>query len=94
MGAPRVDVAVCDSGPLIHLAEVGGLQLLGIFSALHIPAAVWSETVGRERMSAAALTVNVTHHLLPHVELESFVHRTRLESLHSGERECLFVCHE
>ncbi len=51
MGPGRVKAAVADAGPLIHLTEIGCLALLHIFETLHIPAAVWSETVERGRLS-------------------------------------------
>lgn len=42
MGPGRL-AAVADTGPLIHLAEVGCLPLLSIFEVLHIPEGVWRE---------------------------------------------------
>lgn len=35
--------AVADTGPLIHLAEVGCLPLLSIFEMLNVPEGVWRE---------------------------------------------------
>lgn len=46
-------IAVIDAGPLIHLAEIDGLNLLTIFETLHLPEAVWLETVVKPRVSAA-----------------------------------------
>ncbi|MEI6605314.1 MAG: DNA-binding protein [Verrucomicrobiota bacterium] len=40
--APR-PLVVCDAGPLIHLDEVGCLDLLADFSAVLVPDAVWNE---------------------------------------------------
>jgi len=45
VGLGRVRVAVADAGPLIHLSEVNCFPLLRIFDTLHIPEAVWSDTV-------------------------------------------------
>lgn len=45
-----MNIAVADAGSLIHLTEVGCLPLLCIFDTLHIPDAVWSETVGQGRV--------------------------------------------
>jgi hypothetical protein len=42
-------IAVTDAGPLIHLTEIGCLGLLSIFESLHIPQAIWAETVQRGR---------------------------------------------
>ncbi|MCK5507824.1 MAG: hypothetical protein KAI50_04820 [Desulfobacterales bacterium] len=43
--------AVSDSGPLIHLSEINFLSILSIFKGLHVPDAVWIETVVKERIS-------------------------------------------
>jgi len=42
---------VSDAGPLAHLTEIEYLSLLSILKSLHIPEAVWLETVGQERVS-------------------------------------------
>jgi len=42
VGSGRL-AAVSDTGPLIHLAEIGCLPLLTIFEELHIPEGVWIE---------------------------------------------------
>jgi len=47
------DVVVCDAGPLIHLDEVGCLDLLSDFQTLYIPRQVWNE-VERHRPAALA----------------------------------------
>lgn len=44
-------VAICDAGPLIHLDEIGCVDLLADFQALLIPEQVWAEVV-RHRRSA------------------------------------------
>ena len=51
MGNGRIEIAVADAGPLIHLAEIGCLSLLRIFTLLHIPETVWAETVGQGRVA-------------------------------------------
>ena len=49
-----MSAAVADAGPLIHLDEIGWLTLLRLFDVIHVPDAVWSESVqpGRVRESA------------------------------------------
>ena len=44
-------LVVCDAGPLIHLDELGALELLTDFSAVLVPEAVWIE-VAKHRPSA------------------------------------------
>lgn len=42
---------VCDAGPLIHLDEVGCLELLADFSPIWVPTVVWQE-IERHRPQA------------------------------------------
>jgi len=86
--------AVADAGPLIHLAEIGGLHFLSSFDTIHIPDAVWTETFGQGRLSQRDLFLieNVKRHLLTRKEVESFVKEKKIARLHAGEQECLFVC--
>ena len=49
-------VAICDAGPLIHLAEIGCLDLLRDFQAVLIPEQV-REEVARHRPDALAASV-------------------------------------
>lgn len=43
MGSACVITAVADTGPLIHLAEIDSLQLLGAVDELLLPATVYDE---------------------------------------------------
>ena len=95
MGIRGVNVAVADAGPLIHLAEIGGLPLLRIFDTLHIPDAVWSETVEQDRVLQAdvfGLSI-VQRHTLLQSEVTQFIRENGLEKLHAGECESLYLCH-
>jgi predicted nucleic acid-binding protein len=96
VGSGRVNVAVADAGPLIHLTEIGCLSFLHIFETLHIPDAVWLETVKRKRVSQADVLGlgNVQRHTLPQAEVTRFIRENCLEDLHAGERECLYLCQE
>lgn len=78
--------AVSDAGPLIHLAEVGALPLLGVFDTVHIPRAVWSETVGASRVAEAAVLAldGAERHDAPIPDLPGFVKAHRLEELQAG----------
>lgn len=94
MGDERVS-AVADAGPLIHLAELNLLSLLTVFSALHVPSAVWAETVERKRISSELLLSlgNVQRHSLASSAIDRFVNQAGLHALHAGECECLYMCH-
>lgn len=50
-GADPASTLVCDAGPLIHLEELGCLDLLRDFAEAQVPVAVWVE-VQRHRPSA------------------------------------------
>jgi predicted nucleic acid-binding protein len=50
-GPESPPVVVCDAGPLIHLDELGCLDLLSDFREVLVPAEVWNE-VARHRSAA------------------------------------------
>src|SRR3954465_10868328 len=87
---PRRLAAVADTGPLIHLAEIDCLALLGIFSELHIPEGVWREAdrppTIREELTFAK------QHALQQEEVAKFTADHDLGKLQSGERESLLLC--
>ena len=74
MGDEGLIAAVIDAGPIIHLTEIGCLSLLRIFSALHIPDAVWHETVGQGRvLQEDLLRVNrINRHALSPTAINQF----------------------
>lgn len=96
MGLGRVTAAVSDAGPLIHLAEIDGLALLHMVATLHIPDAVWSETVGQGRLSHADVVRlgNVQRSTLAQSEVTQFIRENRVEDLHIGECQCLYLCQQ
>lgn len=91
MGAGEVNIAVADAGPLIHLTEIGCLPLLRVFETLHLPDAVWSETVEQGRVpQGAVLELGIVQrHTLPPSQVTEFIQKNGLEALHDGERACL-----
>ena len=96
MGNGKLIEAVADSGPLIHLAEINCLPLLNIFNKLHIPHAVWLETVERNRICRNDLSsvTNIQRCLLQKSEVANFIVESKLTELHAGEKECLFLCRQ
>ena len=62
MGPPRGGLSstevVCDAGPLIHLDEIGDLDLLSDFRTVLVPAQVWEE-VSRHRPPALQSVVHL-----------------------------------
>lgn len=89
MGPGRL-AAVADTGPLIHLAEVGCLPLLSIFETLHIPEGVWREAERPATIREALQSAS--RHTLALEEIERFTAEHRLEKLQAGERESLLLC--
>lgn len=89
------EVAVVDAGPLIHLAEINALHTLTVCSTLHLPHAVWAETVEQGRVSADSLIqFQISHHVLVPLEVTQFSQIHDLTALHRGEQECLFLCRQ
>lgn len=96
MGLGSIDAAVLDAGPLIHLAEIDALILLQMFETLYVPDAVWSETVGRGRLTEARVVGlgNIARSTLRQSEVSQFIQSNRLETLQAGECECLCQCQQ
>lgn len=89
MGSGRL-AAVADTGPLIHLAEIGCLALLTIFEELHIPEGVWLEA---DRPSTIRKDlIFAKRHALARDEIASFTADHGLQKLQAGERESLLLC--
>ena len=87
---------VSDAGPIVHLAEIDGLDLVSIFEQVHLSDAVWRETVAQGRVPRQALLNlgNIRRHSLTQMAVQQFTEQHRLEALHAGERECLCLCHD
>ena len=85
-------IVICDAGPVIHLDELGCIDLLSSFSRALIPAAVWQE-VQRHRSRALALPcLEKTSAIKPEPpELEAVAVAL---SLHTGEWEAIRVALE
>ncbi len=81
--------AVCDAGPLIHLAEIGQLSLVGDFSPLWIPESVLREartvvSTGRLELVKTAVAAS---------DRKKLARKTR-SRLHPGELDCLVICRQ
>ena len=96
MGLGGVNSVVADAGPLIHLSEIGRLSFLRIFDIVHIPDAVWSETVelGRVEKDDIGRLAIARRHTLPRPQVTHFRQRRGLDDLQDGECECLFLCQQ
>lgn len=85
-------LVICDAGPVIHLDELGCIDLLSSFSRVLIPVAVWQE-VQRHRPKALALPclerTSATKPEPPELEAVAVA-----LSLHTGEWEAIRVALE
>ncbi len=89
------EIAVVDAGPLIHLDEIAALHTLTVFSKLHLPQAVWTETVEQGRILEDSLTqLPITRHAFDPHGVTDFSQTQALTTLHLGEQECLFLCQQ
>jgi len=95
MGTGHIASAVADAGPLIHLHEIGALTLLTIVRQLHVPDAVWHETMSQNRVDEPSIHKlgNVVRHQLDTHLIDQFIRAHQFLNLHPGEREALYVCH-
>lgn len=87
-------VVVCDAGPLIHLDEVGCVDLLADFSEVLVPETVWVEVL-KHRPGALAHTALAFRRVRPtKPEPPALEALTLVLSLHTGEWEALRVALE
>ena len=85
----RAQTVVCDAGPVIHLDELGCLDLLADFDRVLLPRAVWAE-VKRHRPSALKRKGAVLQCIDLKSEVDPEVHALSLTfTLHAGEKEAL-----
>ena len=84
-------LVVCDAGPLIHLDEVGCLDLLADFSAVLVPEAVWNEV--EVHRPGALISPHVAWRRVSPLTppLPELLALAQIFSLHRGEWEAIRV---
>ncbi len=82
--------AVLDAGPLIHLSELGALDVLGDFEVLYIPPVVWEEVIHHQPDAAIHADLSLERVEAPIVDskLATFA---KMFSLDPGELQSLAV---
>jgi predicted nucleic acid-binding protein len=86
-------VVIADAGPVIHLEELGCLELLGDFGKVIIPEMVWQEVERHRPMTLkSAGDWCVRQSPRQHSNIVSAL--TPLYGLHAGEQEALHLCAE
>jgi predicted nucleic acid-binding protein len=90
----RQPLVICDAGPLIHLDEVGALDLLADFEEVLVPDAVWRE-VEIHRADALAHPGVSLRRIAPQTEVAPELEALgQVFSLHMGEWQALHVAME
>jgi predicted nucleic acid-binding protein len=82
-----VSKIICDAGPVIHLDELGSIELLSDFIEVIVPEAVWEE-IARNRPSALNYK-KLTKVVVPSSDDIEFLSIIRAFSLDKGERAAL-----
>lgn len=85
---------VADTGPLIHLSEIGCVHLLKYFQKIYVPESVRDEYYKHKRKSDPDFfdLQNITLTKAQPEEIFDFISKHGLNNLHSGERDCLYLC--
>lgn len=86
-------VVIADAGPIIHLDELGCLDLLTDFGSVIVPDAVWLE-VQRHRPLALESVDSLFVRQGPRLISPLVTALTPLYTLHYGEQEALHLCVE
>lgn len=96
MGDAELTVAVADTGPIIHLNEIGCMPLLLLFDSIEIPDAVWAEAVEPGRVPEADLLAlaNLTRRHVHDHAVARFIAQGGLDDLHRAECEALLLCRQ
>jgi predicted nucleic acid-binding protein len=84
---------VADAGPIIHLDELGCLDILSDFEQVSVPEAVWRE-ISHHRPHALAAFPALFVRVSPRTLSPLVTALTPLYSLHHGEQEALHVSME
>jgi len=92
MGKTRAFV-VADAGPIIHLDELGCLDLLCDFERVLVPESVWQE-IDHHRPRALEVFSALFVRASPHTDSPLVSALTPLYTLHRGEQEALQLCME
>lgn len=93
MGAREPRRAVADTGPLIHLYEIGSLSVLKLFDEVHVTDTVWAEATTAGRIPVHDLEgLPILHrHALSMTEIDQFAATSNLQLLHAGEQGALLL---
>ena len=91
MGESSAIQVICDAGPLIHLDELGCLDLLADFDPVLVPEAVWQEVAQHRPEALTRETVQLSLVSVTLSEQTGFITLLRSFSLDTGEQEALML---
>ncbi len=93
MGIRNLTV-VSDTGPLLHLSEIGCINFLNVFEKVIVPTSVRQEYLKHEASDTPEIfsLKNIKNAIADIDEVQKFIAKYNLNNLHSGEIECLFLC--
>ncbi|AGX87749.1 hypothetical protein [Candidatus Symbiobacter mobilis] len=84
-------VVIADAGPIIHLDELGCLDVLADWEKVYVPNAVWQEVVNHQpRAMDVFSSLFIRQNTVKTSPLVTAL--TPLYTLHSGEQEALHWC--
>jgi len=84
-------VVVCDAGPVIHLDELGCLDLLADFQTVFVPVAVWNEVARHRPEALRRRKVRSTRIAVKEEPSRQVAELGNAFSLAAGERESLIL---
>lgn len=91
MAKTKQTLVVADAGVLIHLDELGALDVLSHYEAVFVPNAVWAEVQHHRPQALKHENVKLVHY--PSVPYSVKVNAmSALFTLHHGECEALTLC--
>lgn len=91
MAMTKTTLVVADAGVLIHLDELGALDVLSDYEAVFVPDAVWTEVLHHHPQALQNKTIELVY--VPSIPYSSKINAiSKLFTLHHGECEALSVC--
>ena len=95
MGNGSAEAAVADSGPIIHLYEIGRPALLSVFTQIYVADAVWRETVASGRVPETEFAqFSSVRQTVTAEEVDRVRAIAADDKLHTGELETIALCQQ
>lgn len=85
---------VADTGPFLHLTEIGCIDFFNVFEKIIVPTSVRQEYLKhKESITPDFFNLkNIENEIADLDEIQKFKKKYNLNKLHSGEIECLYFC--